>query len=394
MEKRINHLLNQFQEGKLNNVEKQELLELVESNKEVINNELVHMIAEEEKSIKDTEVNEKWDTVLQNILAADKPHKVRRRFLTPALQWASAAIILIAISVTSYFYSVNKGQKEHVFVQDVLPGGNKAVLTLADGKKISLTDAVAGDIAKQSGISITKTADGQLIYKVSGGVNETDDSKMNTISTPRGGQWQVQLPDGSMVWLNAASSLTYPLSFVSAKQRVVDLSGEAYFEVAKDKLHPFVVRTAKQEVEVLGTHFNINCYADEYVTKTTLLEGSVRVSHNTTHDTEILKPGEQSVLSSTGINIKGIDVEEAIAWKNGYFMFNNEKQESIMRKISRWYNVEIEYADADAKEVMYYGTVGRFGKVSQVLRKLEQTGEVRFDIKDNKIIVYKEDKIK
>lgn len=394
MEKRINHLLSQFQEGKLNNVEKQELLELVEANKGVINDELVHMITDEEKSVTDTEVNEKWDTVLQNILAADKPYRVRKRFLTPALQWASAAIILIAIAVSSYLYSVNKGQKVHVFAQDVLPGGNKAVLTLADGKKISLTDAVAGDIAKQSGLSITKTADGQLIYKVSEVVKEADDSKVNTISTPKGGQWQVSLPDGSVVWLNAASSLTYPLSFVSAKQRIVELTGEAYFEVTKDKLHPFIVRTAKQEVEVLGTHFNINSYADENVTRTTLLEGSVRVSHNTTHDTEILKPGEQSVLSSTGINVRVMDVEEAIAWKNGYFMFNNEKQESIMRKISRWYNVEIEYADTDAKEVMYYGTVGRFGKVSQVLRKLEQTGEVRFDIKGNKIIVYKEDRKK
>ncbi|WP_316804678.1 FecR family protein [Pedobacter nototheniae] len=391
MEKRISHLLNQFQEGKLSSVEKQELLELVSADKEGISDELVHMITEGEASATPAGANDKWETVLQNILASDKPHKIKRRKLLPVLKWASAAIVLISIGVASYLYRIDKTPEAHVFIQDVLPGGNKAVLTLADGKKISLTDAVTGNIAKQAGLSITKTADGQLIYKVSEGANETDDSKINTISTPRGGQWQVQLPDGSVVWLNAASSLTYPLSFASAKQRVVELTGEAYFEVAKDKLHPFIVRTAKQEVEVLGTHFNINCYADEYVTKTTLLEGSVRVSHNATHDTEILKPGEQSVLSNTGINIKGIDVEEAIAWKNGYFMFNNEKQESVMRKISRWYNVEIEYADTDAKEVMYYGTVGRFGKVSQVLRKLEQTGEVRFEIKDNKIIVYKED---
>ncbi|MCZ4245220.1 FecR family protein [Pedobacter punctiformis] len=394
MEKRINHLLNQFQADTLNNAEKQELLELADAENELVSKEIIPMIMQEEQSAKQTRVEGNWENVLQNVLATDKPQKLKRRTLIPILRWAAAIIVLIAVSITVYIKSYNPTQKVHVFVQDVLPGGNKAILTLADGKKISLTDAVTGDIAKQSGLSITKAADGQLIYKVSEVVRDADDSKVNTISTPRGGQWQVRLPDGSVVWLNAESSLTYPLSFASAKQRIVQLTGEAYFEVTKDKLHPFIVRTAKQEVEVLGTHFNINCYADEDVTKTTLLEGSVRVFHNNTHDTEVLKPGEQSVLSNNGINVRNTDVEESIAWKNGYFMFDNEKQESIMRKLSRWYNVDVKYADASAKEVMYYGTVSRFGKVSQVLRKLEQTGEVRFDIKDNKIIVYKEDKKK
>jgi ferric-dicitrate binding protein FerR (iron transport regulator) len=193
-----------------------------------------------------------------------------------------------------------------------------------------------------------------------------------------------------LVWLNAASSLTYNLNLASAKQRLVKLQGEAYFEVAKDKAHPFVVSTEKQTVEVLGTHFNINSYPDERVTKTTLLEGSIRVSHRDTQETEILQPGEQSIVSSSGISVNEVDTDEFIAWTKGYFMFNNERQESIMRKLSRWYNVEVEYADEAAKNVMYYGTVSRFEKVSKVLRKFEQTGEVRFDIKANKIIVYKE----
>ena len=160
--------------------------------------------------------------------------------------------------------------------------------------------------------------------------------------------------------------------------------------MAKDKAHPFIVKTAKQELEVLGTHFNINSYPDEPVTKTTLIEGSVRVANLDKSDTQILKPGQQSILINGGFEVKNVDTDEAVAWKNGYFMFNNEKQESILRKLARWYNVEIEYADQEAKNVMYYGTVSRFEKISKVLRKFEQTGEVRFDIKGNKIIVYKE----
>jgi transmembrane sensor len=228
-----------------------------------------------------------------------------------------------------------------------------------------------------------------LVYNVAESKN-IEDTRLNTISTPNGGEWQIRLPDGSTVWLNAASSIQYSLNIGTAKQRIVKLDGEAYFEVAKDAAHPFIVETDKQSVEVLGTHFNINSYHDEIVTKTTLLEGSVRVLHHSSNQSEILKPGEQSIVSASGIDVKGVDMDEAIAWKNGYFMFNNEKQESILRKVARWYNVEIEYADPAAKEVMYYGTVSRFEKISKILTKFEQTGEVRFDIKGNKVIVYKE----
>jgi ferric-dicitrate binding protein FerR (iron transport regulator) len=304
-----------------------------------------------------------------------------------SLKCAAAAVVFIAFSLTAYL-SLHK-KKEHVFAIDVAPGKNKAILTLADGRKISLSDAMKGDIAKEAGFSITKTADGQLVYNVAGSEN-VNDTRLNMISTPNGGEWQIQLPDGSTVWLNAASSIQYSLNIGTAKQRVVKLDGEAYFEVAKNAAHPFIVETDKQAVEVLGTHFNINSYKDEKVTKTTLLEGSVRVLHKNTNESEILKPGEQSLVSVSGIAIKEVDVEEAIAWKKGYFMFNNERQESILRKVARWYNVEIEYADPEAKDVMYYGTVSRFEKISKVLTKFEQTGEVHFDIKGNKLIVHKE----
>lgn len=387
MEQRINYLLKQFTADALSPTEKQELLALADGNTSLISDEIVKMIMAEEEAGVETVEREKWDNVLNGILATDKPKKAPRSILLRPLKWVAAAVVLVVFSFTAYL-SLNK-KKEHVFASDVAPGKNKAILTLADGKKISLSDAVTGDVAKEAGFSITKTADGQLVYNIAEAEN-ANDSRLNTISTPNGGEWQIRLPDGSTVWLNAASSIQYSLNIGTAKSRLVKLEGEAYFEVSKNKEHPFIVETARQAVEVLGTHFNINSYLDEKVTRTTLLEGSVRVSHNDTKESEILKPGEQSLVTSAGINVKAVDVDEAIAWKNGYFMFNNEKQESVLRKIARWYNVEIEYADPAAKEVMYYGTVSRFEKISKVLRKFEQTGEVRFDIKGNKVIVYKD----
>ncbi len=310
------------------------------------------------------------------------------------LRWAAAAAIIIALGTSLYFY--NSGsilKKQPVYASDATPGGNKAVLVLSDGRKISLTDIGNGDVAKQSGLLIQKTADGQLIYTVTGeGVNSSAEKQsFNTIETPKGGMWQIRLPDGTSVWLNAMSSLTYPLSFAESEKRVVELKGEAYFEVTKDKHHPFIVKTTKQEIEVLGTSFNVNSYADELSVKTTLLEGSIKVLPYQLVDNSpsTLVPGQQLVLTATNATINNVDATDAIDWKNGYFVFNNERQESIMRKIARWYNVTVEYADSQAKDVMYYGSVSRFDKVSKVLGKFEQTGEVRFEIDKDKITVFK-----
>jgi len=386
MEERIHYLLQQFTAKSLSKAEKEELLALVENSTSLLSDEIVKMITSEEEHA--LSVNEeKWNQVLDKILTADKPSRSPRRILMNSLKWAAAAVVFVVLSLTAYL-SLQK-KKEHVFTADVAPGKNKAILTLADGRKISLSDAMKGDVVKEAGFSITKTDDGQLVYNIAESEN-VNDNRLNTISTPSGGEWQIKLPDGSTVWLNAASSIEYALNIGTAKQRVVKLDGEAYFEVAKDAVHPFIVETDKQAVEVLGTHFNINSYKDEKVTRTTLLEGSVRVSHKNTNESEVLKPGEQSLVTISGMDVKEVDVDEAIAWKKGYFMFNNEKQESILRKVARWYNVEIEYANPEAKDVMYYGTVSRFEKISKVLRKFEQTGEVRFDIKGNKVIVYKE----
>ncbi|WP_159451628.1 FecR family protein [Pedobacter africanus] len=286
-------------------------------------------------------------------------------------------------------------KKRSTYASDVKPGGNKATLTLANGKKISLTDAENSTITEQLGVKITKTANGQLVYTLLGqtdAFNKKLATQFNTIETPTGGQYQINLPDGTSVWLNAASSLKYPVMFDKAQRRV-ELSGEGYFEVSKDKKRPFVVATAKYEVEVLGTHFNVNSYRDEALSKTTLLEGSVRINaiakkKETPGSGILLLPGQQAVLSDEANKVLAVDTEEAVAWKNGYFLFNEESLESIMKKIERWYGVDVQYKDKP-ESIQFMGRVSRSKNISAVLKALETAGNVRFEITGKKVYVTK-----
>jgi len=390
MENRIKYLLDQFESGAISGAEKEELLDFTQRAEGGVANEILSRIEAQETELAALP-NKDWIPVLKRIFDVDKALIAKRKSIYPVLKWAIAAAILIALGTT--FYTVKIAHRNHDFVTNIKPGANKATLTLANGKTISLTDASTGNLAKESGITISKTANGELIYRVEN-LKDNDAAlrnKTNTITTPKGGEWQIQLPDGTRVWLNAASSLVYPLVFNTGARREVTLTGEGYFEVAKDPSHPFIVHTALQDVQVLGTHFNINSYTDEGVTRTTLLEGSVRVSIPTAANSAVLRPNEQSTLSNGTLEINNtVDVQEAVSWKDGYFMFNNERQESIMRKIARWYNLEVEYTDEAAKNVRYYGTISRFDKISQVLKKFEHTGEVRFDIRGNTLLVSKD----
>lgn len=300
---------------------------------------------------------------------------------------AVAAAVLFVLSFGLYFYK-QFNDPDHKFEKhDIAAGKPGATLTLANGKKISLGGATNGALANEEGVSVTKTANGQLLY-ILGAAAKAGNNAFNTLATAKGQTYQVQLPDGSRVWLNAASELKYPVSFAGAKQRKISLSGEAYFEISKDKLHPFVVKTSQQEVEVLGTHFNIDGYADEAMVKTTLLEGAVRVSSGNGNKGVVLKPGDQATLLRGTIGVEKVNTEQAVAWKNGYFMFENEDIRSVMRKISRWYNVEIVF-DGPLPVDTFGGTVNRFANVSQVLKKLELTGKVQFEIEERRITVTK-----
>ena len=394
MEERVIFLVKKFESGQLATDEKTELLSLIDEYPSIVSAEITNMLnafesAQATSDSKNVDF-EKWNQVINHILSVDRLVTPKKRSIKIYYKWlAAAAVVVLALTVTLRIQ--NHSPKKHVFLTDIAPGGNKATLTLANGRKISLNDIANGELIKEAGLSISKTTNGQLVYNIEKNSAVADDQQVNVISTPNGGEWQIRLPDGSLVWLNALSSLEYPLNIGTTTVRKVKLKGEAYFEVAKDSKHPFIVETDKQKLEVLGTHFNINSYTNESLTKTTLLEGIVRISAiQNLNEYQVLKPGQQSVLSENGIEIKAVDTDESVAWKNGYFMFNNEKQESILRKIARWYNVKVEYADKEAKDVMYYGTVSRFDKISQVLRKFEQTGEVRFEMQGNKLIVYKD----
>jgi transmembrane sensor len=318
--------------------------------------------------------------------------KAKPRRLTSRRLWVVAASVLLLLSVGLYRWRTQQNQSAVAVVMppvsepaDFKPGRNKALLTLADGSTISLDDARNGLLAQQGASTVQKAQAGQLVYTPSASsAGGTSEAAMNTVATPRGGQYQLVLPDGSKVWLNAASSLRFPTAF-TGRERRVELTGEAYFEVAKNKQLPFKVSVEATEVTVLGTHFNVMAYADEPSLTTTLLEGAVRVSGG--GQQVLLRPGQQARQQAGGtMAVATVDPQNAVAWKNGQFIFNDEPIESIMRQISRWYDVEVEY-QGTMKGKEFNGTVSRFDNASQVLHMLELTGAIHFNTQGNRIIV-------
>jgi transmembrane sensor len=311
------------------------------------------------------------------------------------MPYAAAAVLVVFVGI--YFYRDSQKETSPVATvqpvqNDVEPGGNKAILTLADGRKIVLDSAANGQLVMQGNVEVVKTKDGELTYRESAiGNRQSAMSALNVLSTPRGGQYMLILPDGSKVWLNAASTIKFPTAFAK-NERQVELTGEAYFEVAHNTKQPFYVNMKGMTVQVLGTHFNINAYEDEEAVKTTLLEGKVKIvnrqSSIVNRQSAMLKPGQQAVFThDSRLTIHDIiDAEDAIAWKNGLFIFNNESITSVMRRLSRWYDIEVEYkGDVSGKSL--WGTISHFEKVSEVLKMLEMTNVVDFTIDGKKIIV-------
>jgi transmembrane sensor len=308
-----------------------------------------------------------------------RPVVFRMRHIT---RWAVAASVILMLGTGSYFLFFNKAARQLPVVNnnlpaatnDIAPGRNGAVLTLADGKKIVLDDAADGRISADA----VKKED-QVSYVDA----ESTAVTYNTLNTPRGRQFSLELADGSRVWLNAASSITYPTAFPGGERRV-EITGEAYFEVAKDPGRPFHVTVNGMDVQVLGTHFNINSYSDEAVTKTTLIEGSVKITGN--NSSVLLRPGQQGL--STGSSLKvitEIDIDEVMAWKNGYFSFKGADIATIMRQVARWYDVDVVF-EGKIPSRHYRGRASRNLNASQMLKVLEESG-IRFRIRDRQIIV-------
>ena len=292
------------------------------------------------------------------------------------IKWAAVASVLLLISVGGYFgfYSrnkmsveISKTTNEHIHPnRDVAPGGNKAILTLADGSIINLDSAQNGTLATQGNIKVIKGEDGQLFYYVD--QENSTAVGYNTISTPRGGKYEIVLSDGTRVWLNAESSLEFPASF-TGKTREVTLRGEGYFEVAKNALIPFHVKVDHMTIEVLGTHFNVNAYSEEPDIETTLLEGSIKIKK--AGKVQILSPGEQAKFTSSGIFLnKNADLQQVMAWKEGFFLFDNTDIYTLMRQVARWYDVEVNFEGKIAVEG-FTGKISRNVPLSKFLKVLE-----------------------
>lgn len=309
--------------------------------------------------------------------------KKRLRFI----RYAAAAVLLIITGIGAYRY-LKPSAKNNTLVQaarkDIAPGSNKAVLTLSNGNRIVLNNAQNGNLAQQGSTAVHKKDSGLVAYQVTAGNPQPADTPVdfNTISTPRGGQYQVILPDGTKAWLNAASSIRFPVMF-KGTTRNVETTGEVYFEVAKDKRKPFIVATAGQTVTVLGTHFNIMAYQDENSVVTTLLEGSVNVARG--DQSKTLKPGEQAIVDQ-GIKITTADTEDAIAWKNGLTAFTDADLKTIMRKASRWYDIDIEYR-GQINERTFTGAISRKSNLSALL-KILALNRIQSSVNGNKLIVW------
>jgi len=334
--------------------------------------------------LSDKEIKKDLLEIRANLLKISGKQKT---FFIRYTAWVTAASIVIAVSIGIHFYNSSRSVPRSVAElakNDIQPGTNMATLTLANGKQIILNKDAKGELAEQSGMSIIKDEDGQVVYKYDDKGSEqtaVSPKEQNTLSTAKGQQYRIELPDGTKVWLNAASSLTYSPSFSGQSERSVRLSGEAYFQVAKDREHPFIVKTGKQEVRVLGTHFNINSYADEPGIKTTLLEGSVRINRET-----VLKPGQQSLFSNDGsLEIQPADVSASIAWKNGKFIFRKASLETVMRQVSRWYDIDVVYESSPTSDT-FNGIIDRKANLSRILKILEKGG-VKFMIDGKKLIV-------
>lgn len=300
--------------------------------------------------------------------------KVQRTF--PLYRIAAAAAVLFILATGTYFILRYRDQQEQlVLSRHILPGTNKAVLTLSDGKQVVLNAVKNGELAVQGNIHISRTASGRIIYNADATAekNEVNTDSYNTITIPNGGQYQLTLADGTKVWLNAGSSLKYPVAFTGA-ERNVELIGEAYFEVAKNKYMPFKVHSGKQTVEVLGTHFNISAYADDDQIRTTLLEGSVKVSAGRAFI--IIKPGSQARTTKDSEAITAftpVDAGEVIAWKNGLFQFKDADVQTVMKALSRWYNVRVTY-DGAVTSKRFSGKIYRNVNVAQVMEILKYSG--------------------
>lgn len=335
-------------------------------------------------TIDDVEQPEDMELIGQEIWAKLPATQVSiKRKLWPKFA-AAAAVILVLIGLFK-LYERNSNQELQLVQnkkEQIAPGTFGATLTLADGKQIRLSQLKNGVFAEEAGVKITKTAKGELIYQIK---DETSNAlKTNTLTTAKGETFKVELPDGSSVWLNAASSLTYTTNLANAAIRKVKLSGEAYFKVAHDQEHPFIVTTRGHDIKVLGTEFNVSSYENDDAEITTLVQG--KISMNTSKDQVILTPGEKGTVRNGSIEKATANIEAATGWKNNEFVFASQDIRSIMKLIARWYDVNIIY-EGEIPSEKISGSISRFADIHSVLNILQATGTVKIKTTGNRVVV-------
>lgn len=351
----------------------------------------LHKAANSKKQLSEYELADSYEHLKSKLPLAQEKKVIT---LWPRIAVAASIALLFGAGLFYFTKSESIVKQENIQVvekpKEIAPGGNRGILTLSNGKQIVLSDVSSKDIiAKedQDEVTIKMDANGVITYVINPNADtaKEDANSFNTLSTPTGGQYNIVLADGTKVFLNAVSSIKYPTQF-NGDQRIVEFEGEAYFEVAKNKNKPFLVKSDKQTIEVLGTHFNVNAYNNESAVKTTLLEGSVAVSSK--NQKAILKPGQQSKVSesSTKIGVKEVDTEAAIAWKNGRFKFDNADLKSVMKQLERWYGIKVEYR-GDVSDVRFNGGTFRNKNLSEVLKVLELSN-IKFKVEGKTIIVY------
>ncbi|MCU0387934.1 MAG: FecR domain-containing protein [Chitinophagaceae bacterium] len=381
---RLKSLLNAYLEGTLSESEKDELIRICNE----------HNRTDVENILREAWDNRSWDEqvfsteesdkIFENIIGTKRQPAVIPIFQRTWFRMVSAAVLMVAVAGIIFMNKQEPDVDSTVAqsTQAISPGGNKAILTLGDGSTIILDSASNSTLASQAGVQVMKLENGKLAYNFSGNTNE--EMVYNTVSTPRGGQYQLTLADGSKVWLNAASSLHFPAAF-TGNERKVTLTGEAYFEVSHDAAKPFMVTLPNKEtVKVLGTSFNINSYEDEDKSRTTLIEGSVSVALPDGNNV-LLKPGQQAAANDRLEIRNDIDIEEITAWKTGWFQFDHAGIQQIMRQVSRWYDVDVQYMGKISNKT-FSGIVSRDNDISEVL-KIMQTAGVKFKIEGKTIMV-------
>ena len=399
MQERLRYLLTRYANQDATAAEETELMKIfLSANQDDQLKEIMMGMMESDHQILELD-KERWEPVLMKVLNQPAENETGR--LVEINQsgrrnrWSrtvAAAAILLLAGAGVYYYVIQEDAAENNLVNTEQPAAmpdisapatNRAMITLADGKTVFLDSAINGQIALQGNIKLIKLANGQISYQLLASSNEGE-VVYNTLSNPRGSEViDMTLSDGSRVWLNAESSVTYPVAFVG-NERNVTIAGEAYFEITHNANKPFFVTKGKTSVQVLGTHFNVNAYDDEENIKVTLLEGSVKVANGNAND--LLKPGQQALISSTIKIVSDVNLDEVMAWKNGFFQFNRSSIPDVMRQVARWYDVDISY-EGKIPNRQFGGKIHRNANISQVLTILEESN-VHYRFEGRKITVF------